>query len=103
MHSVKNRFLMRVKNMTGGLYRRCWLQATARDLVVLAACLIYEQSSLPAFWHTAKGLRRAVSRRREIMRRRRVSDDALVLWFTAQPSFPLTGMEAEADFDRLAV
>jgi len=25
MHSVKNRFLMRIKNMTGDLYRRNWL------------------------------------------------------------------------------
>ena len=48
MHSVKNRFLMRIKNMTPGLYRRCWLQVTVRDAVVLAACLICEQSSLPA-------------------------------------------------------
>ena len=34
MHSVKNRFLMRIKNMTGGLYRRFWLPATVRDLLV---------------------------------------------------------------------
>ena len=27
MHSVKNRFLMRIKNMTGDLYRRHWLPA----------------------------------------------------------------------------
>jgi GT2 family glycosyltransferase len=103
MHSVKNRFLMRVKNMTGGLYRRCWFQATLRDFIVLGACLICEQSSLPAFWHLAKSFRNAITRRREIMRRRRVSDDALVLWFTGQPSFPLAPMEAEPNFNRLAV
>ena len=45
MHSVKNRFLMRIKNMTGGMYRRFWLPVTARDVVVLAACLICEQYS----------------------------------------------------------
>jgi GT2 family glycosyltransferase len=103
MHSVKNRFLMRIKNMTGGLYRRCWLQATARDAAVVAACLICEQSSLPAFWHMAKSFPRALRRRREIMRRRRVSDDALALWFKGQPSFPLAGVEAPAQFDRMAV
>ena len=98
MHSVKNRFLMRVKNMTGGLYRRCWLQATARDAVVLAACLICEQSSLPAFWHLAKCFPRALRRRSEIMRRRRVSDEALAAWFNGQPSYrPL------AEVDELAV
>jgi GT2 family glycosyltransferase len=103
MHSVKNRFLMRIKNMTAGLYRRCWLQATARDAVVLAACFLYEQSSLAAFWHTARCFRRALERRRAIMRRRRISDESLALWFNGQPSFPLTNVEAEAEFDRMAV
>jgi GT2 family glycosyltransferase len=84
MHSVKNRFLMRIKNMTGGIYRRCWLRVTARDLVVLAACLVCEQSSLPAFWHLARSFRRALRRREEIMSRRRVSDEALAQWFIRQ-------------------
>ena len=95
MHSVKNRFLMRIKNMTGGLYRRCWLQVTVRDAVVLAACLLCEQSSLPAFWRLAKCLPRALRRREEIMRRRRVSDEALAQWFNGRPaSQPLAAMEA---------
>ena len=103
MHSVKNRFLMRVKNMTGGLYRRCWLQVTARDAVVLAACLVCEQSSLPAFWRLAKCFPRALRRRSEIMRRRRVSDEALAAWFNSEPSYrPLT-VETEAEYDGLAV
>src|ERR1017187_2388007 len=33
MHSVKNRFLMRIKNSTAGLYRRFWLPMTLRDLL----------------------------------------------------------------------
>jgi GT2 family glycosyltransferase len=104
MHSVKNRFLMRVKNMTAGLYRRCWLQATARDIVVLAACLICEQSSLPAFWHTAKCFPRALRRRSEIMRRRRVSDEMLAAWFNDRPSYrPLAGVETQAEYDGMAV
>ena len=55
MHSVKNRFLMRVKikNMTGDLYRRYWLQATARDLLVIGGCQLCEPPSLPAFWYIA--------------------------------------------------
>ena len=35
MHSVKNRFLMRVKNTTAGVCRRCWVPMIARDLLVL--------------------------------------------------------------------
>src|SRR5947209_2454655 len=33
MHSVKNRFLMRVKNTTVGVCRRCWAPMITRDLV----------------------------------------------------------------------
>ncbi|MGJ5814106.1 glycosyltransferase family 2 protein [Paludibaculum fermentans] len=89
MHSVKNRFLMRVKNMTGDLYRRIWFPTTARDVLIIGGCLFYEPSSLSAFWHTLTSLRRAINKRRDIMARRRVTDDYLAGWFqqhaTAQP------------------
>ena len=84
MHSVKNRFLMRIKNASGGLYRRVWLQATARDLVVIAGCLLWEQRSLPALWRVAKLLPRAIEHRREIMRRRKVDDETLAHWFCGE-------------------
>jgi len=86
MHSVKNRFLMRIKNMTGGLYSKFWLPATMRDLLVVGGCLLWEQRSLPAFWRVAKCLPRALYQRRWIMRRRRVSDENLAQWFKPHPS-----------------
>jgi len=86
MHSVKNRFLMRIKNTTGGLYSRFWLPATVRDLLVVAGCLLWEQQSLPAFWLIAKCLPRALDQRRWIMLRRRVTDESLAKWFSAEPS-----------------
>lgn len=90
MHSVKNRFLMRVKNMTAGLYRGHWLPVTLRDLLVVGACLVSEHTSLPAFWHFAQCFRRAVAKRRQIMSRRRASDDYMTGWFGEQPrSYPL--------------
>ena len=61
MHSVKNRFLMRIKNATPGLYRRCWLPMTARDLVVIAGCLVFEPRSLPAFWGAGAMLARRMA------------------------------------------
>jgi GT2 family glycosyltransferase len=92
MHSVKNRFLMRIKNATPGLYRHCWLPMTARDLVVLAGCLFLEPRSLPAFWRVAKCWPAMWERRREIMRRRRVSDGELMRWFRFElAGEPLTG------------
>ncbi len=84
MHSVKNRFLMRIKNTTPGVWRRCWLPTTARDLVVVGACLLCEQTSLEAFWRIVQLFPGAVRRRRAIMRRRRVTDDALAHWFSSQ-------------------
>ena len=95
MHSVKNRFLMRIKNATPDLYRRFWLPMMARDLVVVGGCLLAEPSSLAAFWQVAKGFRSALRQRRFIMSRRRVSDEALARWFSFQPAAePLNGTTA---------
>jgi GT2 family glycosyltransferase len=85
MHSVKNRFLMRIKNMTGDLYRRNWFSITTRDLVVLGACLVREHTSLRAFWYLARNWRRIVAKRHEIMKRRRVKDDYIASWFSYEP------------------
>ena len=85
MHSVKNRFLMRIKNMTPDLYRRNWLSITTRDLIVFSACILRERSSLKAFWYMAKNWKRVVAKRREIMNRRRAKDDYIASWFSYQP------------------
>jgi GT2 family glycosyltransferase len=85
MHSVKNRFLMRIKNITPDLYRRSWISITGRDLVVIGACLLHEHSSLKAFGFVLRHWGRTVEKRREIMRRRRVPDDDLASWFSFKP------------------
>ncbi len=85
MHSVKNRFLMRMKNMTSDLYRKNWLSITARDLVVVGCCLLREQSSLKAFFYVAKHWRKVLEKRRVIMNRRRVTDEYLASWFSYAP------------------
>jgi len=85
MHSVKNRFLMRIKNMTPDLYRRNWLSITGRDLVVVGACLVREHTSLKAFVYLFRNWRRALIKRREIMKRRRAKDDYLASWFSFEP------------------
>jgi GT2 family glycosyltransferase len=85
MHSVKNRFLLRIKNMTPHLYRRNWLSITGRDLVVVGACLLHEHSSLRAFFYLARNWRRFWAKRREIMKRRRVQDDYISSWFSFDP------------------
>jgi len=85
MHSVKNRFLMRLKNMTPDLYRRNWLSITTRDLVVVGACLVHEHSSLKAFLFLGRNWKRIKAKRDEIMRRRKAKDDYISSWFSYEP------------------
>ena len=86
MHSVKNRFLLRIKNLTPDLARRHLLPMTLRDVLVVGGCLLAEPASLPAFWHLAKGLRRALQRRRATMSRRVLPDRDLASWFSFDPA-----------------
>lgn len=85
MHSVKNRFLLRMKNITPNLYFKNFLSITARDLVVIGCCLLWEHTSLKAFPFLVKNWARVISKRREIMRRRRVDDAYMSSWFSFQP------------------
>jgi len=85
MHSVKNRFLMRIKNATAGVYRRYWLPMTLRDAVVVVGTLFAEPRSLPAFWRLAQCLPNALRQRREIMGKRRVDDRVVADWFSFTP------------------
>lgn len=85
MHSVKNRFLMRMKNISGDLYRRNWLSITVRDLVVVLCCLTWEHSSLKAFWFLAKNWKSALVKRREIQKRQRADNEYIASWFSYSP------------------
>jgi GT2 family glycosyltransferase len=85
MHSVKNRFLMRMKNITPDLYRRNWFSITLRDLLVVIYCLAWEHSSLKAFWYLACNWRRVLDKRGEIMKRRKADDRYIASWFRYHP------------------
>lgn len=89
MHSVKNRWLLRIKNMTADLYRRNWWAITVRDLIVLGGCVFQEFSSLGAFPLVLKSFKRTWSKRRTIMTRRRTTDTYMGAWFSFDPvSYP---------------
>ena len=100
MHSVKNRFLIRIKNISGDLYRRHWLAITWRDLCVVGYCLLVEHSSLSAFGLLRKHWKRAWEKRRWIQERRRASDAEMARWFQAEPAAeparPVTARSATA-------
>ena len=85
MHSVKNRFLMRVKNISADLYWRNWFSITARDITVVTCCLLWEHTSLKAFWFLARNWRRLLAKRRLIQERRRVDDEYMASWFQYNP------------------
>jgi GT2 family glycosyltransferase len=85
MHSVKNRFLLRIKNISGDLYRRNWVSISARDFLVVASCLLWEHSSLKAFWYVAQNWKRLVAKRRKVQSRQRVDDEYIASWFNYKP------------------
>lgn len=81
MHSVKNRFLLRLKNEGAYLALRNGVFELARDLVAIVATLTVERTSLPAFVWLWKNRRRIMAKRREIQQLRRVPDRTLAKWF----------------------
>jgi len=85
MHSVKNRFLLRMKNISPDLYRRNFFSITVRDIVVISCCLLWEHTSLRAFSFLFRNWRNVMAKRREIMRRQRVDDAYIASWFSFDP------------------
>lgn len=81
MHSVKNRFLLRLKNQGTTLALRDALFTIPRDLVVLGAALAIERSSLPGLAWILRNRKRIAAKRRAIQARRIVSDRQLAKWF----------------------
>lgn len=81
MHSVKNRFLLRLKNEGWYLALRNAPFELARDLVVLVAALTVERTSLPAFAWLWRNRARVLAKRRAIQARRTVGDRKLARWF----------------------
>jgi len=81
VHSVKNRFLLRLKNEGAYLAMRNAPFEVFRDLMVLGASLTIERSSLPAFGWLWSNRARILAKRREIQSRRKVSDRELARWF----------------------
>lgn len=81
MHSVKNRFLLRLKNEGAYLALRNLPFELSRDLITIAAVLTIERTSLPALGWLWRNRKRIASKRRAVQSRRRVSDRTLAGWF----------------------
>jgi GT2 family glycosyltransferase len=85
MHSFKNRFLMRVKNMDAGTYCRFFIPITLRDLMALVYVLAREWTSLPGITLFFRALPGAWTVRRALRRHRRVAPAELRTWFSRKP------------------
>jgi GT2 family glycosyltransferase len=81
MHSVKNRFLLRLKNEGRYLALRNGPWELARDLVVVVAVLTIERSSLPALGWLVRNRARILAKRKAVQSRRKISDRELARWF----------------------
>lgn len=81
MHSVKNRFLLRLKNEGLYLALRNAPFEWPRDLMVIGAALTIERSSFPALPWLWRNRARILEKRRAIQKRRRISDRDLARWF----------------------
>lgn len=81
LHSVKNRFLLRLNNEGLRLALRNAPFEISRDLLVLGAALTIERTSLPAIFWLIRNRKRIMERRRKIQSRRRLTDRQIAHWF----------------------
>jgi len=80
-HSVKNRFLLRINNATGDLYRRDFWPVICRDVVAIGYVFCWEWSSIGALVWILRHFRRLWCKRRLIQSRRRVAPGEVARWF----------------------
>jgi GT2 family glycosyltransferase len=85
LHSLKNRFLLRVKNMDVRTYLWFFIPITLRDLAALLYVLLREHSSLRAIPLLVRALPHARIWRNSIKSRRRVSPAEIRSWFSYTP------------------
>ncbi len=85
MHSFKNRFLLRLKNMDAGTYARFFLQITLRDAGALLYVLTRERSSLRGIPLLLNAVPQAWAVRKALQRHRRISPRELRSWISYRP------------------
>jgi GT2 family glycosyltransferase len=85
MHSFKNRFLLRLKNMDCGTYARFFIPITLRDIASLAYILIRERSSLPGIPLLIQAIPKTWAMRQSLQRHRRAPAREIRSWFSYRP------------------
>lgn len=87
LHSLKNRYLLRIDHQTIGNFLWTLPATLARDLAALAWVLLREPSSLPAYAWLWRRRRELAAHRRLVQQRRTVPARAIGRWFlrSAEP------------------
>lgn len=91
-YSVRNRFLLRLKNQDAAAAVRFLVPAVVRDLEVLGYVVLRERTSLGGLADVIRLLPRMLKKRRAIMRRRRAAPSDVARWFR-EASRPVEGAE----------
>jgi GT2 family glycosyltransferase len=81
LHSLKNRYLLRIYHQTAGNLARTFFPSLARDVAALGWVLLRERSSLAAYAWLWRNRREILRRRRLIQGRRTVPPAAIDRWF----------------------
>jgi len=80
-YSVRNRFLLRVKNQSLGLAWRFARPGLGRDALVVGYVLLREWSSIPGLIDVVRQLPAMLGWRRHVLGRRRVTSAEMARWF----------------------
>jgi GT2 family glycosyltransferase len=84
-HSVKNRFLLRINNITGVHYRRDLWPITKRDIAVVGYVCMREWTSLGGLFYVIRNLPRLLRKRKSIQARRQADP---LSWFQNSADYP---------------
>jgi GT2 family glycosyltransferase len=85
MHSFKNRFLLRIKNMDPGTYARFFIPITLRDTAAFIYVLLKERSSLRGLLYLMQAFPRTWAWRKSMKTQRRVAARDIRSWFSYNP------------------
>ena len=85
-HSLKNRYLMRMKNLDPTVRWHCFPYMWIRDVGILVYVLCFEWSSLPAYREAWRLRHKFRGKRRQAQNRRRDDPQALARWFSFSPT-----------------
>lgn len=96
-HSVKNRFLMRLKNAALGTWLRLIFPITWRDLLIAGYSVLVDRRLVSALGFVWKNRKATLRKRRLIQSRRRVAEGEIRAWFrntpAARPLQPASGQQ----------